>query len=309
MEYLAVELQILLLGAVVGMFCPQRRGLVQELRALLNLQLDGFRLFLFFVLFFLVRFLRCVRLFRGILFFLFLLFLLRLIVLFLRLDHLQDFIVLALLVLPDNLGLCGVGLGQVNLRGHEGAVLLQHLPGLVLVAELQAVLVEEQGDRSAYLCPVPILHGEFGAAVALPVNSLGALLVGQGVDVHLVRHHEGGIEAQSEMADDLVRVALVLIFLYEVGCAGEGDLVDVLLHLVRGHAQSIVHEGQGLLLRVHDDVYPRLVPLRQGILAHHVQLLQLRHGVAAVGDQLPVKDVVVVIQPLFDDRKNVFAVD
>ena len=235
MEYLAVELQILLLGAVVGMFCPQRRGLVQELRALLNLQLDGFRLFLFFVLFFLVRFLRCVRLFRGILFFLFLLFLLRLIVLFLRLDHLQDFIVLALLVLPDDLGLCGVGLGEIDFRGHERAVLLQHLPGLVLVAELQAVLVEEQGDGGSYLATVTFRHRIFRTAVALPMNGLCTLLIGKGIDMHFVCHHESGIESQTEMADDLIRIALVLIFLYEVGCAGESDLVDVLLHLVRGH--------------------------------------------------------------------------
>ena len=229
MEHLAVELQVLLLGAVVGMLRPQRRSLVQKLRALFDLQLDGlfFRLFLLFL---------CLAIgFRlpGLLLFLFL-FLLFLLLL-LGLDHLQDFIVLTLLVLLDDLGLLGVRLGQVDLRRHEGAVFLQHLPGLVLVAELQAVLVEEQGDGSAHLSPVPLLHGEFRTAVALPVDSLGALLIGQGVDMHFIRHHEGGVEAQSEMADDLIRVALILIFLYEVGCAGESNLVDVLLHLVRGH--------------------------------------------------------------------------
>ena len=111
------------------------------------------------------------------------------------------------------------------------------------------------------------------------------------------------------MADDLVRIALVLILLDKVGGAGERDLVDLLLHLVRCHAQSIVRKGQGLLLRIDYYVYPGLISLRQSILSHHVQFLKLRHGVAAIGNQFPVKDVVVVIQPLFDNRKNVFTVD
>ena len=49
MEYLAVKFQILLFGTVVGVFRPQRRGLVEQLGTLLNLQLDRFRLLLFFI--------------------------------------------------------------------------------------------------------------------------------------------------------------------------------------------------------------------------------------------------------------------
>ena len=97
--------------------------------------------------------------------------------------------------------------------------------------------------------------------------------VGAGVDGHLVRHHEGGVEAQAEMADDLVLVGLVFIFVQEILGAGKGDLVDVLLHLALGHAKSVVlhHDGAVLLVHRHRDLVVRIVRLL--ILAHEGQLL------------------------------------
>ena len=56
----------------------------------------------------------------------------------------------------------------------------------------------------------------------------------------LIRNHECGIKAQAEMTDDLIVIGLVLIFLNEISRAGKGDLVDVLLHLVRRHAESVI---------------------------------------------------------------------
>ena len=43
--------------------------------------------------------------------------------------------------------------------------------------------------------------------------------------------------------------------------------------------------------------------------AHDFQLLQLCDRIAAVGYQLTVEDIVIGIQPLLYNRKNVFAVD
>ena len=127
--------------------------------------------------------------------------------------------------------------------------------------------------------------------------------------MHLVRYHERGIEAQAEVADDLVIVGLVLILLQESGRAGEGDLVDIFLHLFGGHAKSGVDEFQGFLFRVHDHADAVLVAFRIGVLADEGQLFQLGDGVAAVGHQLTEENVVIGIQPFFNNRKNIFAVD
>ena len=141
------------------------------------------------------------------------------------------------------------------------------------------------------------------------MHCLGAVLVGQGINVYFIRYHECRIEAQSKMTDDLVGIALVLIFLNEICCAGKCDLVDVLFHFVGGHAQTVILEGQCLLFRIHDDIHTSLIAFRHGIFSHHVQLFQLGHGIAAVRDQLSVKNIVIGIQPLFNDRKYVFTVN
>ena len=111
------------------------------------------------------------------------------------------------------------------------------------------------------------------------------------------------------MADNLVVVGLILIFRDEIRSAGKSDLIDILLNLVRSHADAVIDEFQSLLLRIHDHGNPGLIVFRQGILAHHIQLFQLRDGVAAVGNQLPVEDIVVGIEPFLDNGKNIFAVN
>ena len=111
------------------------------------------------------------------------------------------------------------------------------------------------------------------------------------------------------MTDDLVGIALVLIFLNEIRSTGKCDLVDIFFHFVGGHAQTVILEGQCLLLRIHDDIHTSLIAFGQGIFSHHVQLFKLGYGITTVRDQLSVKNVVIGIQPLFNNRKNVFTVD
>ena len=221
MEYLPVKFNIIVLLAFAGILRPQRMDVVHEDGTLLNFQADRLGLLLFLFAF------------LSILLF-FLLFLL------LRLNGLQHHVRIQLLILVDGLGLRRVLSGQPDLYRHEGAVFLNDLFRLILVAELQAVLIQKQRNLRSHLIPGAVRHGKFRAAVAFPVNRNRALLIGKGIDVHLVRHHERGIKAQTEMADDLIVVGLVLIFLNEISRAGKGDLVDVFLHLVRRHAESVI---------------------------------------------------------------------
>ena len=65
----------------------------------------------------------------------------------------------------------------------------------------------------------------------------------------------------------------------------------------------------GFFFRVHDHADAVLVAFRIGVLADEGQLFQLGDGVAAVGHQLTEENVVIGIQPFFNNRKNIFAVD
>ena len=97
-----------------------------------------------------------------------------------------------------------------------------------------------------------------------------ALLIGKGIDLYLVGYHESGVEAQAEMADDLILAGFVFVFLQEIRSAGKGDLVDVFLHLVGGHADSVVDHLDGLVRGVDTHLHLGLIALRQGIFADHI---------------------------------------
>ena len=135
----------------------------------------------------------------------------------------------------------------------------------------------------------------------------GILLVGQRVNGYLVGNHKRGIEAKSEMTDNLVLIGFVLVLLHEILDAGECNLVNVLVNLILGHAKSVVCDLDGLVIWVHGHLDFVLQILRSFILSHEFQLLKLGNGIAAVADQLPVENVMVRVQPFLDYRENIFA--
>ena len=118
LKYLAVEVQILFLRALIGMLGPQRLCLVDQFRTLSDLQL--LRLFCSLGSFSVFTFCRF---------------------LLLRLDLFQDFIIRKLFLFLDDLGLLGVRLGQIDLGRHEGTILLHDLTSLVLITELQTIFI------------------------------------------------------------------------------------------------------------------------------------------------------------------------
>ncbi len=271
-EHFPVKVHVIFFRALAGILCPKRVNIVHQFRTLHDL---------YFI--------------RILLLFLF---------------HLFHYLIgVAFLAGKNRLGIRRVFPGHINLNGHEGTVFLNDFLCLVLIAILQAFLVQVQGDAGSHLVPCALRHLKLGTAVTFPMYGRRALLPGKGIDVHLIRHHERRIKSQTEMSDDLVVVGFVLIFGYKIGGTGKRDLVNILLHLVRRHADSVIHHLNGLILRIDKHVHGRLIILRQAVFPHHIQLFQFRDGIASVGYQFPVKNVLIRIQPLFDDRENILAVN
>ena len=111
------------------------------------------------------------------------------------------------------------------------------------------------------------------------------------------------------MADHLVVGGFVLVFFQKFRSAGESDLGDVFLHLIRIHADAVVDKFQSFFFRVYDYVYLRFVIVRELVFAHDFQFFQFGDGITAVGNHLPKENVVVRIKPFFDNGKYVFTVD
>ena len=133
----------------------------------------------------------------------------------------------------------------------ELAVFFQQVQDPDLIQELFCVIRDVQDDIRAALRLFPLFKREFGVAVALPVHC-GSILIGFCEYLHTVRHHEGGIESEAEMADQLGRVSL-LVFVQELAGSGKCYVVDVALHLVGGHADALVGDDEQLFLLIKTD--------------------------------------------------------
>ena len=92
------------------------------------------------------------------------------------------------------------------------------------------------------------------------------------------------------MPDDVVGIILVL--LQKIVHPREGYLVDVLVYLLIGHADTAVRDGDGALVLVQADVNGQVAQLALE-LALLGQRLQLLRGVDGIADHLAQEYLVV----------------
>ena len=170
---------------------------------------------------------------------------------------------------------------------------------------LQLLLHQVQDHIGAGFAALGRLQPEAGGSVAGPAHRLAALAGGEGHQFHLAGDHETGVEAQAEVADD--RVALALVLLQEILGTGEGHLVDVALHLIGVHADAVVRDGERLGLAVDADVDQSFGAL--AAVAGHRRHPALADGIHAVAHQLPQEHLVAAVDGLLDDREDVLGVD
>ena len=105
------------------------------------------------------------------------------------------------------------------------------------------------------------------------------------------------------MSDDTAD--LVLVFLKELPCTGEGYLVDVPVHLIGGHTDTAVGDLKDLFLFVEFDYDLRFADLFFEFAAGG-KGLELFSGIHRIGDYLTEENLVVAVKELLDDREYVF---
>ena len=138
-------------------------------------------------------------------------------------------------------------------------------------------------------------HGKALDAVAFPlVGGVGA--VGLGDDLDVVGHHEGRVEADTELADDVdLGVVGLLRLLLELERAALGDGAQVIFHLLLGHADAVVGHGEGAGFLVRHDNDLEVVAVQAHLVVGEGTVGQLVDGVAGVGDDLPQEDLFMSI--------------
>ena len=127
--------------------------------------------------------------------------------------------------------------------------------------------------------------------------------------MHFIRDHERGIEAKSEMADDLIRVCLALILLQELARSGKCDLRNVFLDFFLGHTDTVVDEFQCLIIRIDDYMNLILRAHFRSELADALKFSEFCYGIAGICYLLAHKDIMIRVKPFLNDRQHVFAVN
>ena len=169
-------------------------------------------------------------------------------------------------------------------------ILPQVLAVLVL---LLAVLLDVHDDVGAHRLLLAGLDGVAVHAGGLPLPRL-LLPVLPGNDGDLVSHHEGGIKAHAELADDIgVRGGVAVQLLPELETAGGGDDAQIVLQLLPVHADAVIADGQQTLLLVQHQLDGKLVPANAHLIVGEAEIAQLVDGVGGVGDDLPQEDLLV----------------
>ena len=185
--------------------------------------------------------------------------------------------------------------------GHELAVLAQQLADLAFGAIVRCrFVVKPEGDDRSPVLLVAWTHFELGVAFAAPEYAFGSFMPGKRLDGDFPCDHEGRVETQAEMAYD----ALVLVFLQELPCRREGDLVDVAVDFVGGHADTVVHDFQSLGIFIQDD-FDLEVPEFTLEFAGGRDRLHLLRGVNRIRYKFPQEDFMVRVQELLDHGEYV----
>ena len=157
------------------------------------------------------------------------------------------------------------------------------------VIVLLGVLFQGHNNVGAGLCLGTLRNGVAVSAVGDPLPA-GLLAVLAGDDGDGGSHHEGRVEANTKLADD-VDVLLLFHSLLEAQGAGLGDGAQVLFHVLSGHADAVVGNGQDPVFCIRGNGDGKLIPIQAHLVIGQGSISQLVNGIRGVGDNFPKEDL------------------
>ena len=210
---------------------------------------------------------------------------------------------------PD--GVDGVDALAIEVDGEadEVGVALEDLADAVGFGEFGGVFFEVKDDgTAAFLLGGGGVDGVAGGAVAGPGEVLVVGAPGVGGDGDFVGDHEGGVEADAELADDFGFVAFAGVF--EGGGegfgAGVGDGAEVFDELVTGHAEAVIGDGEGAFFLVGGEGdFEGEIGL-EDVVFGELGVAEFFEGVRGVGDELADEDFPVGVEGVDDDVEELF---
>mmetsp|Transcript_30392 Transcript_30392/g.88880 ORF Transcript_30392/g.88880 Transcript_30392/m.88880 type:complete len:365 (+) Transcript_30392:853-1947(+) len=188
---------------------------------------------------------------------------------------------------------------------NELRIPLEQLLNLAAFHVLQGVVLEMEDDARTrrfdrVVGSVVVGNGKLLSGGGLPLELRRSGLHGLGNDLDLVGDEVGGVEANTELANEVDVVDGPLAEgLDEVARAGLGDAAEVVDELVAGHADAAVLDGNGAGVGVGPDLDLGLDG--RGTVVGDGKKSPLITGIGGVGYQFAQEDVLVGIQTVDDE--------
>ena len=165
-----------------------------------------------------------------------------------------------------------------------------------------AVVLQLDDDLAAAALALDLLDGIGAGAVAGPDMTGGVRAPGVGVNLDGFGDHEGGVETNAELADEVGVFLTALAHDFEEGLgAGVGDSTEVFDELIAGHAETGVLDGEGVGGVIGCEIDGELdVGVVDGLF-RNLEVAEFFEGVRAIGDKLAHEDLLLGVEGVDDD--------
>ena len=210
--------------------------------------------------------------------------------------------------IANTLGVIAGLLDQVDRHRHMAGLVLDDLLDAPFGRIALGIVHQVQRDAGAAcrcVREIGLGHGIASLAVRRPDKGMGAAGMARD-DIDLVGHHEGGIEANAKLADQLRTFAGLgsLDALHEGARAGTGNGAERLDHIVAAHADAIVLDDQPVAFGVKRQRDARCRIVVEQFRRADGLVAQLLAGISRVGDQLAQEHILVGIDRVHHEMQQ-----
>ena len=155
------------------------------------------------------------------------------------------------------------------------------------------VVLDGEDDLRAVLCLFTGRHGVAVRAVRLPaVCAVAADRTGN--DLNVLCDHEGGVETDTELAND-VNVVLLFVLSLEGKRAGARDGAEIALELLSGHAAAVVLDDEAAVRLVESQLDGERIARDARFAFLHRVIVEFIGGIRCIRDQLAQENLLVRI--------------
>ena len=183
-------------------------------------------------------------------------------------------------------------LSECNFNWQEFTVFCQQFLNFAFFEVIQVVIVDVHYNICTAIGLDGLFECIFGVAVAGPVLACSSFAERLGENFHFFGNHKRGIEAKSEMSDNVL--SIIFVFFQKFLSTRKCNLIDVFVNFFGSHPNAAIRYGQFFLLWIN--AYPDGQISKFAFeLAHGCQCFKFLGSIHSVRNDFTQKNLVIGI--------------